>query len=85
MKEQCKKLIKEGRDVAITSLNFMSPMKIRRKRENKGGFTGDVVRSTIQNFHIVLKQIPTLISSNKINKLFIWSQKVTLQVLMKHP
>lgn len=56
-------ILKVERDQTTDSPKFLSPMKNRRKRENKvdiDGFTADVVRSTIQDFHILQKQIPTL-------------------------
>ncbi|CAG4973860.1 unnamed protein product [Parnassius apollo] len=57
------RILKEERDLPSTSSRFLSPMRNRRKRESKvhiDGLTADVVRSTIQEFYIVLKKIPTL-------------------------
>lgn len=57
------RILKEERDLPSTSSKLLSPMKNRIKRENKvdvDGFTVDVIRSTIQSFHVEHKQIPTL-------------------------
>lgn len=62
LKEERDNLSKE-RESGSTSSTFTSPMKNRRKRANKvdiDSFNTDVIRSTIQDFHIVQKQIPTL-------------------------
>lgn len=51
------------KELPSTSSTFTSPMNKRIKRENKveiDHFAADVVRSTIQNFHVVHKEIPTL-------------------------
>ncbi|CAG4973937.1 unnamed protein product [Parnassius apollo] len=57
------RILKEERNLPSSSSRFLSPMRNRRKRVNKvniDGFTAGVVRSTIQEFYIVHKQIPTL-------------------------
>lgn len=63
------RILKEEKELPFTSSTFTSPMKKRRKRENKieiDNFTADVVRSTIQNFHVVHKEIPTLPKIKKV-------------------
>lgn len=57
------RILKEEKELPSTSSKFTSPMKKRRKRDNKvdiDNLTADVVRSTVQDFHIVHKEIPTL-------------------------
>lgn len=57
------RILKEEKELPCTSSKFTSPMKKRMKRDNKieiDSFTADIVRSTIQNFHVVHKEIPTL-------------------------
>lgn len=57
------RILKEEKELPSCSSNFTSPMKKRRKRDSKieiDNFTADVVRSTIQNFHVIHKEIPTL-------------------------
>lgn len=57
------RILKEEKELPSTSSTFTSPMNKRIKRENKveiDHFAADVVRSTIQNFHVVHKEIPTL-------------------------
>ncbi|CAH2094192.1 unnamed protein product [Euphydryas editha] len=63
------RILKEEKVLPSTSLKFTSSMKKRRKRDNKieiDNFTADVIQSTIQNFHIVHKAIPTLTNLRRV-------------------
>lgn len=63
------RILKEEKELPSTSSNFTSPMKKRRKRDNKmeiDNLTADVIRSTINNFHIAHKEIPTLVKIKSV-------------------
>ncbi|CAH2101829.1 unnamed protein product [Euphydryas editha] len=56
-------ILKEEKELLFSSAGFTSPMKKRRKRNNKFDLDNmnlEIIRTTVQNFHIVEKQIPTL-------------------------
>ncbi|CAH2109197.1 unnamed protein product [Euphydryas editha] len=56
-------ILKEEKELPSSSAGFTSPMKKRRKRNNKfdsDNMNLEIIRTTVQNFHIVEEQIPTL-------------------------
>ncbi|XP_041982726.1 uncharacterized protein LOC121735835 [Aricia agestis] len=57
-------ILKEEKELPSSSASFTSPMKKRRKRNNKFDLDNinlEIIRTTVQNFHIVEKQMPTLV------------------------
>ncbi|XP_045766308.1 uncharacterized protein LOC123879202 [Maniola jurtina] len=57
------RILKEEKELPSPSSKFTSPMKKRRKRDSKfmlDNMHREVIRTTIQNFHISHKQVPTL-------------------------
>ncbi|KAJ8714797.1 hypothetical protein PYW08_004778 [Mythimna loreyi] len=65
------RVLQEEKDLPRTPhATFKSPMKRRRKRDNKSnvdGYTAEVIRSTIRKFCIVNNQTPTL---EKLKQIF---------------
>ncbi|XP_037876446.1 uncharacterized protein LOC105841410 [Bombyx mori] len=56
-------ILKEEKELPSSSASFTSPMKKRRKRNNKFDLDNmnlEVIRTTVQNFHNVQNQKPTL-------------------------
>ncbi|XP_046966920.1 uncharacterized protein LOC124534920 [Vanessa cardui] len=56
-------ILKEEKELPCTSASFTSPTKKRRKRNNKfhlDNMNLEIIRTTVQNFHIVEKQLLTL-------------------------
>lgn len=57
------RILKEEKELQSPSAKFTSPMKKRRKRDSKfllDNMNREIIRRTIQNFHIEHKVLPTL-------------------------
>lgn len=57
------RILKEEKELPSSSTKFTSPMKKRRKRDGKfnlDNMNREIIRTTIQNFHIEHNELPTL-------------------------